>query len=270
MFMQRPCRFNHLITNLPQVLENTVCMKSPPLENIRIVLSHTSHAGNIGATARAMKTMGLKSLYLVNPKSFPDKEADIRAVSAREVLNQATVCNSLDEALQDTVLAAALTSRSREFEHDCHDARTGAGILLEQARQHPVALVFGAETSGLSAIEVSKCQLQIYIPANPEYPSLNLASAVQVMAYELQMAAQDPNLKLYASTHAEPATLNEIEQFYQHLERVMVQTDFFNPQQPKKLLQRIRRLYSRTLLEKEEINILRGILKAVEKKLSGK
>jgi len=247
-------------------------MKSLPLENIRIVLSHTSHAGNIGAAARAMKTMGLESLYLVNPKSFPDKEADIRAVSARDVLNQATVCNSLDEALQDTVLAAALTSRSREFEHDCHDARTGAGILLEHARQHPVALVFGAETSGLTADEVSKCQLQIYIPANPEYPSLNLASAVQVMAYELQMAIQIPNSnpKSHVSAPDELATLNEIELFYQHLERVMVQTDFFNPQQPKKLLQRIRRLYSRIRLEKEEINILRGILKAVEKKLSGK
>lgn len=251
-------------------------MKSLPLENIRIVLSHTSHAGNIGAAARAMKTMGLESLYLVNPKSFPDKEADIRAVSARDVLNQATVCNSLDEALQDTVLAAALTSRSREFEHDCHDARTGAGILLEHARQYPVALVFGAETSGLSAIEVSKCQLQIYIPANPEYPSLNLASAVQVMAYELQMAIQSPNPnpipnpKPHASTPAELATLNDIEQFYQHLERVMIQIDFFNPQQPKKLLQRIRRLYSRTRLEKEEINILRGMLKSMEKKLSGK
>lgn len=245
-------------------------MKLSPLDNIRIVLSHTSHAGNIGATARAMKTMGLKSLYLVNPKSFPDKEADIRAVSARDVLNQAKVCNSLDEALQDTVLAAAMTSRSREFEHTIHDARTGAGILLEHAHQHPVALVFGAETSGLSAIEVSKCQLQIYIPANPEYPSLNLASAVQVLAYELQTATQIPEHKPHVSIPAEPATLNDIELFYRHLEQVMVQIDFFNPQQPKKLLQRIRRLYSRTRLEKEEINILRGILKAVEKKLSSK
>ena len=268
--MQRPCRFCRLITKLPHVLKNTICMKSTPLENIRIVLSHTSHAGNIGAAARAMKTMGLKSLYLVNPKSFPDKEADIRAVSARDVLNQATVCSSLDEALQDTVLAAALTSRSREFEHETHDAKTGAGILLEHACQHPVALVFGAETSGLSAIEVSKCQLQIYIPANPEYPSLNLASAVQVMAYELQMAAQTSDQKNHISVPAEPATLNDIEQFYQHLERVMIRIDFFNPHQPKKLLQRIRRLYSRTRLEKEEINILRGMLKAMEKKLPGK
>ncbi len=242
-------------------------MTPSPLDNIRIVLSHTSHAGNIGAAARAMKTMGLKSLYLVNPRSFPDKEADIRAVSARDLLSRTKVCNSLDEALCDTVLAAALTSRSREFAHDLHNARGGAEILLEHARQYPVALVFGAETAGLTSVEVSKCQLQIFIPTNPDYSSLNLASAVQVMAYELRMAMTDTGLPVQSPDL--PATLNEIERFYQHLETVMTRIDFFNPRQPKKLMQRIRRLFSRTRLEKEEIHILRGILNAVEKKLSG-
>ncbi|MBX3640126.1 MAG: RNA methyltransferase [Nitrosomonas sp.] len=242
-------------------------MTPSPLDNIHIVLSHTSHAGNIGATARAMKTMGLKSLHLINPKSFPDKEADIRAVSARDLLSQAKVHGSLDEALRDTILAAALTSRSREFAHDLHDARSGAEILLEHARQHPVALVFGAETAGLTSVEVSKCQLQIFIPANPDYPSLNLASAVQIMAYELRMAVTDTKPPVQSLDL--PATLNEIEFFYQHLETVMTTIDFFNPQQPKKLMQRIRRLFSRTRLEKEEINILRGVLTAMEKKLSG-
>ena len=240
-------------------------MSKSPLDNIRIVLSHTSHAGNIGATARAMKTMGLKSLYLVKPRSFPDKKADIRAVSARDLLNQARICSSLDIALQDTVLAAALTSRSRELPHETFDARAGARVLLEQAQHHPVALVFGGETSGLTTTEVSQCQLKIYIPANPDYASLNLASAVQVMAYELRMAL--PNMEPCKQSQDKPATLNEIELFYQHLEKVMVQIDFLNPQQPKKLMQRIRRLFSRTQLEKEEINILRGVLTAMEKKL---
>ncbi len=243
-------------------------MTPSPLDNIRIVLSHTSHAGNIGAAARAMKTMGLKSLYLVNPRSFPDTEADVRAVSARDLLSQAKVCSSLDEALCDTVLAAALTARSREFPHNLHNARNGAEILLEHARQYPVALVFGAETAGLTSIEVSKCQLHIVIPANPDYSSLNLASAVQVMAYELRMAMSDtaPSAKCLDL----PATLNEIEWFYQHLETVMTRIDFFDLRQPKRLMQRIRRLFSRARLEKEEIQILRGILTAMEKKLSDK
>lgn len=243
-------------------------MTSSPLDNIRIVLSHTSHAGNIGATARAMKTMGLKSLYLVNPRSFPDKQADIRAVSARDLLNQAHVCSSIDDALHDTVFAAALTSRSRELAHKTFDARSGARVLLEYAQHHPVALVFGAETSGLTATEVSKCQLKIFIPANPDYASLNLASAVQVMAYELCMAMQDE--LSYEQPQDKPATLHEIELFYQHLERVMIRIEFLNPQQPKKLMQRLRRLFSRTRLEKEEVNILRGVLTAMEKQLSGK
>jgi len=246
---------------------------SSPLNNIRIVLSHTSHAGNIGATARAMKTMGLKSLYLVNPKSFPDTEADVRAVSARDLLNQARVCESIDEALQDTVLAAALTVRSREFAHETHNARDGARILLEHAQNHPVALIFGAETSGLTTTEVSKCQMTIFIPTNPDYSSLNLASAVQIMGYELLMATSEikmlhPKQPVYLQKT--PASFNDIEFFYQHLEQVMIRTDFLDPQKPKKLMQRMRRLFSRIRLEKKEINILRGILNAVEKQLSRK
>lgn len=240
-------------------------MSSSPLDNIRIVLSHTSHAGNIGATARAMKTMGLQSLYLVKPKSFPDKEADIRAVNARDLLIEARVCDDLEEALHDTVFAAALTSRSRELAHETYHARDGARLLLDKAQRYPVALVFGAETSGLTSAEVSKCPMTIVIPTNPDYASLNLASAVQIMAYELRMAMADAQPP--AQFLDTPALLNNIELFYEHLERVMIQIDFLDPQQPKKLMQRIRRLFSRTRLEQEEINILRGILNAVEKQV---
>jgi tRNA/rRNA methyltransferase len=242
-------------------------MKSlSPLDNIRIILSHTSHPGNIGAAARAMKTMGLTSLHLVNPKSFPDKAADIRAVGARDILEQVHVHTDIDEALDNTIVAAAVTARSRGLAHEVYDARQGAQELLSYAQQHPVALVFGAETSGLTTAEVSKCQMTINIPTNPDYSSLNLASAVQLIAYELHMAIPDIEQQEQEHQVRTPAKFNDIEFFYEHLERVMVSSDFLNPAEPKRLMQRMRRLFSRARLEREEVNILRGILTAVEKR----
>ncbi|MDH5479816.1 MAG: RNA methyltransferase [Nitrosomonas sp.] len=234
------------------------------LDNVRVVLSHTSHPGNIGATARAMKTMGLSSLHLVNPKLFPDKAADIRAVGARDILDQAQVCTDIDMALDNTVMAAAVTARSRGLAHEVYDARQGALELLSFAKKHPVALIFGAETSGLTTTEVSKCQITINIPTNPDYSSLNLASAVQVMAYELHMAL--PEIEQQEQPSRTPAKFKDIELFYEHLERVMVSTEFLDPGEPKRLMQRMRRLFSRSRLEREEVNILRGILTAVEKR----
>ena len=235
-----------------------------PLANVRIVLSHTSHPGNIGAAARAMKTMGLGTLYLVNPKSFPDKEAEARAASAWDVLNTAKVCTSLDEALSGTVLAAAISARPRNLSHDMFDSRQGAQELCNLARQYPVALVFGTEMSGLTTIEVSKCQIIVHIPANPDYSSLNLASAVQVMAYELRMAL--PKIEHLPQSINAPASFDEIELFFCHLEQTMIGSGFLDPQEPKRLLQRMRRLFARAQLEKEEVNILRGILSALEKR----
>ncbi|MBI2311079.1 MAG: RNA methyltransferase [Betaproteobacteria bacterium] len=238
-------------------------MNAPgPLANVRVVLSRPSHPGNIGAAARAMKTMGLDSLYLVNPRRFPDAEADARASGAIDVLARARVHASLDEALAGTVLAAALTSRSRDLPHPIMDARAAAAELLRYAANHPVALVFGSETAGLTIEEASRCQLLVHVPANPEYASLNLAAAVQVMAYELRVAASEPG-GLRALEY-EPAEFEDVELFFEHLERVMVKTGFLDPQQPKRLMQRLRRLFARTRLEKEEVNILRGILRALE------
>ncbi|MCH9638223.1 MAG: RNA methyltransferase [Betaproteobacteria bacterium] len=239
---------------------------SSPLDNVRIILSHTSHPGNIGATARAMKTMGLTSLHLVNPKSFPDKAADIRAVGAREILDQAQVHANIDEALNNTIIAAAVTARSRGLAHEVYDARQGAQELLNHAQQYPVALVFGAETSGLTTAEVSKCQMTINIPTNPDYSSLNLASAVQLIAYELYMTIPKTKTKQQEFTIRTPAKYDDIEFFYKHLEQVMISSDFLNPAEPKRLMQRMRRLFSRARLEREEVNILRGILTAVEKR----
>lgn len=239
---------------------NTPC----PLDNIRIVLSHTSHPGNIGAVARAMKTMGLHSLYLINPKCFPDAEADARAANAIDILQQAKVCVEIDKALENTVLTAAVTARPRELSHTIFDAREGAMELVQQARQQPVALLFGRENSGLTTAEVNKCQIIIHIPANPQYPSLNLASAVQVMAYELRMALTGNPTRPAVS--GVTANFNELELLYTHLEQLMIASGFLDPQKPKLLMQRIRRLFARARLEKEEVQILRGILTALGKR----
>ncbi len=239
-----------------------------PLDNVRIVLSHTSHPGNIGAAARAMKTMGINSLYLVNPKIFPDKEAEARSVGAWDVLNKAKICTNLDEALNKTVLVAAITARRRNLSHDTFDSRQGAQKLLDQAQKGPVALVFGAEASGLTTEEVSKCQIIVHIPTDPNYLSLNLASAVQVMTYELQMAL--PKTNYLSQESGTLANFNDIELFYCHLEQIMIDTNFLDPREPKRLMQRMRRLFSRARLEKGEISILRGILNSIEKKYNKK
>jgi len=240
-------------------------MKKPnALNNIRIVLSHTSHPGNIGAAARAMKTMGLERLYLVNPKSFPDPVADARAVGAADVLENARVCATLDEALAGTVLAVAVTARRRDLSHEMLSARQAASRMIALAPQGEVALLFGTEMSGLSNAELDKCQMLATIPANPEFTSLNLASAVQILAYELRMAFLD-EAEVPAAKALEAASFEDVERFYQHLERTMIDTGFLDPACPGRLMQRLRRLFARARPEKEEVSILRGILTSVEK-----
>ena len=235
------------------------------------MLSHTSHPGNIGAAARAMKTMGLGRLTLINPKNFPHCEALARAVGADDILHAATVCASVDEALAGTVFAAAVSARQRSLGPPPLAARAAAPELLALAGAGEVALLFGNETAGLSNAEVQRCQRTIFIPANPDYTSLNLAAAVQLLCYELRLAAFDgqPPLVSKAVAFASPrATNDDIERFYAHLERLMIATDFLDPKQPKRLLPKLRRLFARSELERDEINILRGILDAVEKKIA--
>ena len=240
------------------------------LDRIRIVLSHPSHPGNIGAVARAMKTMGLSHLTLVNPKSFPHDEAIARAAGAEDILVHSTVCSTLDEALTATVFAVAVSARHRSLGPEPMQAREAAPEVLALAADGDVALVFGNETSGLSNAEVQRCQRTVFIPANPEYTSLNLGSAVQLLCYELRLAAFDghPPVVTKAIPFASPpATNDDVERFYAHLEQVMITTEFLDPQRPKRLLPKLRRLFGRTELERDEINILRGILDAVEKKI---
>jgi tRNA/rRNA methyltransferase len=250
--------------------------QSPPfpadgvLGNIRIVLSRTSHPGNIGAAARAMKTMGLSRLTLIDPKSFPDPEAVARAVGADDILLTATVCASLDEALAGTVFAAAVSARQRSLGPLPLPARAAAPELLALAETGEVALVFGNETAGLSNADVQRCQRTVFIPANPEYSSLNLGAAVQLICYELRLAAFDgepPLLGKVVPFTSPRASNDEVERFYAHLERLMIATDFLDPRQPKRLLPKLRRLFARAELERDEVNILRGIIDAAEKKI---
>ena len=240
-------------------------MKKPnALNNIRIVLSHTSHPGNIGAAARAMKTMGLERLYLVSPKAFPDPVADARAAGALDVLEKAQVCATLDEALAGTVLAVAVTARRRDLSHEMLSSHQAAARMLALAPQGEVALLFGTEMSGLSNAELDKCQLLATIPANPEFSSLNLASAVQILAYDLRMAFLG-EVEVSPAKMQEAASFEDVERFYEHLERTMIATDFLDPASPGRLMQRLRRLFARARPEKEEVSILRGILTSVEK-----
>jgi tRNA/rRNA methyltransferase len=233
-----------------------------PLANIRIVLCETSHPGNIGASARAMKTMGLLDLHLVAPQRFPDPEAQWRAARARDVLEHATVHATLDDALRGTALAIACSARTREIAVEPISARDAAAALIEVARTQQGALVFGNETYGLTTEHVNKCGLLAAIPASPQYSSLNLASAVQVFAYELRLASLGA---IPAQPQRERAAHEDVEGFYRHLESVMAEVGFLDPQYPKKLMPRLRRLFARAGLEPEEVNILRGLLKALSR-----
>jgi tRNA/rRNA methyltransferase len=231
--------------------------KQNHLDSIRVVLSHTTHPGNIGAAARAMKTMGLRHLYLIKPRCFPDAQADAMAAGADDVLRDAVVCQSIDEALHGVVFTVAMTARLRDISIEVKTPREAMPLLLQQAATQPVALLFGTEMSGLTNEEMGKAQVLANIPANPDFSSLNLAAAVQVMSYELGVAAQ-----CYQPGKPEihPAAHQQLEGFFTHLEKTLFEIGFFTTQNPSRLMQRLRRLYARTRLEQEEINILRGIL----------
>ncbi|MGE5490737.1 MAG: RNA methyltransferase [Actinomycetota bacterium] len=239
------------------------------LSRIRVVLCRPSHPGNIGAAARAMKTMGISRLCLVNPKQFPDPEADTRATGAVDVLAAAQVCGSLDEALAGTVFAVALSARSRDLGPVPKQAREAVAELLAEAERGEVALVFGNETVGLTNDELQRCHVAATIPTNPDFSSLNLGAAVQVLCYEARMGAFSgrPEISDRTTPFSSPsASHEEVEGLYSHLEKVMTETGFYNPAQPGRLMPKLRRLFGRARLEKDEINILRGILAATQEK----
>ena len=236
-------------------------------DNISIVLVEPSHPGNVGAVARAMKNMGLAKLVLVAPERFPDQEATWRAVSARDVLEHATVVPTLEQALADAQLVVAATARDRRIPWPVLDARRACADIAAQSSSSRVAIVFGREDNGLSNEELMHCNMHLAIPTSEAYTSMNLAMAVQVVCYELFMCATGDGLPTdaHANWDAPMATQENLERFYTHLEETLIQIDFLNPSAPRQLMQRLRRLYGRLRLDEMEVNILRGILTETQK-----
>ncbi len=234
------------------------------IENIRIVMINTSHPGNIGAAARVMKNMGLKRLYLVQPKSFPHYEASAMASGASDLLSKAIVCNSFEEALEGCHLVLGTTARERKIQHEFIDGREAGLLTAKESQQQQVALVFGRERTGLTNDEIGLCHKLINIPTNPDYSSLNVASAVQIISYEVMMALG------IQSTHQteddiDLASSDNMQRFYQHLEETLVDIDFLKPKQSPQLIPKLRHIYNRARLTQEELNILRGILSKSQK-----
>jgi tRNA/rRNA methyltransferase len=237
------------------------------LDRIRVVLVYTSHPGNIGATARAMATMGLSRLVLVAPRRFPDAEATAMASGATAILDAARVTATLDEALDGALLSIGLSARRRELAARVRPVREASREAVATTARGEVALVFGTEMSGLSNDELARCNLVATIPADAAYSSLNLAAAVQVAAYELRMAAHGG--AVWQAPRFAPATHDEVEALYAHAFATFTALGFFDPRHPRRLAPRLRRLFARAGLEHEEVNILRGILAAVDTALAG-
>jgi tRNA (cytidine32/uridine32-2'-O)-methyltransferase len=233
------------------------------LSAIRVVLSNTSHPGNIGATARAMKTMGLSSLYLVNPKLFPHADATARASGADDVLATARVCASLAEATQDCRLVMGASARTRSIPCPVISPDECADRAFAESRQGSVAVVFGCEQSGLSNADIDRCQYLVRIPTNPAYGSLNLAAAVQIIAYEILVVHENRQDDPAPSGHV-PVSAGEMERFFAHLEQALVELEFLDPANPRQLMRRLRRLFNRARPDENEVNILRGMLAAAQ------
>ena len=235
------------------------------LSNIRIVLVETSHPGNIGAVARAMKNMCIgNNLWLVRPKIFPHADATARASGAHDYLADARVCESLDEALVGCHLVVGASARLRTVEWPQLNPRECAEKLLPESQSGEVAIIFGRESSGLRNVELDRCHYLVHIPANPEYASLNLSQAVQVVTYELNMARHAEQTLEADANDQELASMDEMEGLFRHLEQALDDIGFSDARQSQKLHRRLRRLFFRARLEKDEVHILRGILSAAQ------
>ncbi|MBK5144911.1 tRNA (cytosine(32)/uridine(32)-2'-O)-methyltransferase TrmJ [Budviciaceae bacterium BWR-B9] len=238
------------------------------LDNIRIVLVETSHTGNMGSTARAMKTMGLTNLYLVNPLVKPDSQAIALAAGASDIIGNATIVDTLDQALEGCRLVVGTSARSRTLQWPMLEPRECGIKMCQESVQAPVALVFGRERVGLTNDELQKCHYHVAIPANPDYSSLNLAMAVQILAYEIRVAWLDQQ----ESGKPQPVVVEDevyplaedLARFYQHLESTLLNIGFIRAAHPGQVMNKLRRLINRARPESQELNILRGILSAIE------
>lgn len=237
------------------------------LENVRIVLVNTSHPGNIGAVARAMKNMGLRDLCLIAPERFPHGQARAMAANARDVLEQASVVATLDEAIHDCHLVIGTSARERSIPWPLLDARECADMVWRERSASKIAILFGREDSGLTNEELQRCNYHLHIPTSEEYGALNIAAAVQIVCYELRMRllaeSTSPNQSITSAKSewdVEFATAQEVELLFKHLEEAMIEVGFLDPKAPRQLMTRLRRLYSRVRLDHMEVQMLRGML----------
>lgn len=235
------------------------------LQDIRIVLVNTSHSGNIGSVARAMKTMGFSKLYLVDPACEVDSHASALAAGATDVLGDAVTVDKLEDAIADCSLVIGTSARSRTLSWPMVDPRECAQKLVTESNDGPVALVFGRENSGLTNEELQLCNYHVCIPANPEYSSLNLAMAVQTLTYETRMTFLDTQDAKPEEDDTKYPTSEQMALFYEHLESTLNDTGFIVKQHPGMVMTKLKRLFNRARPEDQELNILRGILSSINK-----
>lgn len=235
------------------------------LENIRIVMVNTFHPGNIGAAARALKNMGLRQLWLVDPCDFPHEEAESRAAGAKDLLAQAVVVSSVEEAIADCQLVIGTSARQRSFDQPLLDAEQAAAMMVDEARNGQIAVLFGRETTGLTNEEMMLCHRHLFIDADEAYPVLNIAQAIQLVCYELRRASKQTQTLPAPAPYPRQA---DMQRFYQHLEQVLRRTGFIIPQHEGRVMDKLRRYFNRTRPEKQELGMLRGILSSVEEVLA--
>jgi TrmH family RNA methyltransferase len=250
------------------------------LDRIRIVMVNTSESGNIGAAARAMKTMGFSRLSLVGPKDFPSAKATARASGAADILQRAQLYDSLDDAIAECTLVVGTSTRLRTIPWPVLNPRAFAHLVSQESADADIAVVFGREDAGLTNEELRKCHYHLCIPGNPEYAVLNVAAAVQVICYELRMtclldtdagsAPQEGEMLLSTTRWDAPlCTLSEMEGFFQHFEQALLDMEFFDPTEPRNIMPRLRRLYCRTRLDRLEMNLMRGVLTRMQQWVRG-
>lgn len=258
-----------------QIMDQTDSKQARPCASVRVVLVNPSHPGNVGAAARAMKTMALTEMVLVAPQDYPDPRAVWRAAGARDVLEAARVVETLGEAIDDCDLVVGTSARERRIPWPMVDAHQCAERIMAEPVSSKVALLFGREDSGLNNDELQRCHWHVHVPTGEEYRSLNLAMAVQILCYEIRMATLSPAGKevtqsglpdLEQDWDAPFASAGEVERFHEHLAAVLADLEFYDPDNPKQLLARLRRLFGRIRMDQMELNILRGVLSAIDKK----
>jgi len=238
-----------------------------PLDNVRLVMVNTAHPGNIGAAARAMKNMGLSQLYLVDPREYPAEKAVWRAAGAIDVLDKARVVSTLEEAIADCGLVVGTSARERRIPWPLLTPRECGERTCFEAKSHPVAILFGREDRGLTNEELHTCNYHVHIPANPEYSALNISAALQVICYEIRMAflaAEEGAEVHFDDWDMPPADHKALEHYYEHLQNTLEKLKFLDPDNPRQTVTRLRRLFNRIRLDQMELNILRGMLTAMQ------